>query len=52
LFSAALFAFLASLLPHQRRTQTLAVPHMGQRDRLHDLLGWNGSGVAMMTYLG
>lgn len=29
-----------------------ALPHMGQRDRLHYLLGCNGSGVAMMTYLG
>lgn len=29
-----------------------ALPHMGQQDRLHYLLGCNGSGVAMMTYLG
>ena len=29
-----------------------ALPHMGQRDRMHFLLGCNGSGVAMMTYLG
>jgi glycine/D-amino acid oxidase-like deaminating enzyme len=29
-----------------------AVPHMGQQDGMHYLLGCNGSGVAMMTYLG
>lgn len=29
-----------------------ALPHMGQEDGLHYLLGCNGSGVAMMTYLG
>lgn len=29
-----------------------ALPHMGQWDRMHFLLGCNGSGVAMMTYLG
>ena len=29
-----------------------ALPHMGQRDGLHYCLGCNGSGVAMMTYLG
>ena len=29
-----------------------ALPHMGQRRRLHYCLGCNGSGVAMMTYLG
>jgi glycine/D-amino acid oxidase-like deaminating enzyme len=29
-----------------------AVPHMGQMDGMHYLLGCNGSGVAMMTYLG
>jgi glycine/D-amino acid oxidase-like deaminating enzyme len=29
-----------------------ALPHMGQRDELHYCLGCNGSGVAMMTYLG
>ncbi len=29
-----------------------ALPHMGQRDDLHYCLGCNGSGVAMMTYLG
>ena len=30
-----------------------ALPHMGrQRDGMHYLLGCNGSGVAMMTYLG
>ncbi len=29
-----------------------AVPHMGQDDGMHYLLGCNGSGVAMMTYLG
>ena len=29
-----------------------ALPHMGERDRMHFLLGCNGSGVAMMTYLG
>ncbi len=29
-----------------------AVPHMGQQDRMHYLLGCNGSGVAMMSYLG
>ena len=29
-----------------------ALPHMGQRDGLHYSLGCNGSGVAMMTYLG
>src|SRR5215469_15839281 len=29
-----------------------ALPHMGQRDGLHFCLGCNGSGVAMMTYLG
>ena len=28
------------------------VPHMGQMDGLHYALGCNGSGVAMMTYLG
>jgi glycine/D-amino acid oxidase-like deaminating enzyme len=28
------------------------VPHMGQRDGMHYALGCNGSGVAMMTYLG
>jgi glycine/D-amino acid oxidase-like deaminating enzyme len=28
------------------------VPHMGQLDGLHYALGCNGSGVAMMTYLG
>jgi glycine/D-amino acid oxidase-like deaminating enzyme len=28
------------------------VPHMGERDGLHYALGCNGSGVAMMTYLG
>jgi glycine/D-amino acid oxidase-like deaminating enzyme len=29
-----------------------ALPHMGQKDGLHFCLGCNGSGVAMMTYLG
>lgn len=29
-----------------------ALPHMGQRDGLHYCLGCNGSGIAMMTYLG
>ena len=29
-----------------------AMPHMGQRQGMHYLLGCNGSGVAMMTYLG
>ena len=29
-----------------------ALPHMGQSDGLHFCLGCNGSGVAMMTYLG
>ena len=29
-----------------------ALPHMGSRDGLHYCLGCNGSGVAMMTYLG
>ena len=29
-----------------------ALPHMGHRDGLHYCLGCNGSGVAMMTYLG
>jgi glycine/D-amino acid oxidase-like deaminating enzyme len=29
-----------------------ALPHMGYRDGLHYCLGCNGSGVAMMTYLG
>ena len=29
-----------------------ALPHMGQRDGMHYCLGCNGSGVAMMTYLG
>ena len=29
-----------------------ALPHMGQQDGMHYLLGCNGSGVAMMTYLG
>ncbi len=29
-----------------------ALPHMGQRDGMHYLMGCNGSGVAMMTYLG
>jgi glycine/D-amino acid oxidase-like deaminating enzyme len=29
-----------------------ALPHMGSRDDLHYCLGCNGSGVAMMTYLG
>jgi glycine/D-amino acid oxidase-like deaminating enzyme len=29
-----------------------ALPHMGEEDGLHYLLGCNGSGVAMMTYLG
>jgi len=29
-----------------------ALPHMGQRDGLHFCLGCNGSGIAMMTYLG
>ena len=29
-----------------------ALPHMGQRADLHYCLGCNGSGVAMMTYLG
>jgi len=29
-----------------------ALPHMGRRDDLHFCLGCNGSGVAMMTYLG
>jgi glycine/D-amino acid oxidase-like deaminating enzyme len=29
-----------------------AMPHMGRRDGLHYCLGCNGSGVAMMTYLG
>jgi len=28
------------------------LPHMGRRDGVHYLLGCNGSGVAMMTYLG
>ena len=28
------------------------LPHMGQQDRMHYLMGCNGSGVAMMTYLG
>src|SRR6516162_3130770 len=29
-----------------------ALPHMGRRDDLHYCLGCNGSGVAMMTFLG
>ncbi len=29
-----------------------ALPHMGHQDGMHYLLGCNGSGVAMMTYLG
>ena len=29
-----------------------ALPHMGQEDGLHFCTGCNGSGVAMMTYLG
>jgi glycine/D-amino acid oxidase-like deaminating enzyme len=29
-----------------------ALPHMGCRDGLHYCLGCNGSGIAMMTYLG
>jgi glycine/D-amino acid oxidase-like deaminating enzyme len=29
-----------------------ALPHMGRRDGLHHCLGCNGSGVAVMTYLG
>jgi glycine/D-amino acid oxidase-like deaminating enzyme len=29
-----------------------ALPHMGKQDGMHYLLGCNGSGVAMMTYLG
>ncbi|MGH7112221.1 MAG: NAD(P)/FAD-dependent oxidoreductase [Stellaceae bacterium] len=29
-----------------------ALPHMGQRDGLYYCLGCNGSGIAMMTYLG
>jgi glycine/D-amino acid oxidase-like deaminating enzyme len=29
-----------------------ALPHMGQRDGLHYCIGCNGSGIAMMTYLG
>ena len=29
-----------------------ALPHMGSRDNLHYCLGCNGSGIAMMTYLG
>ncbi|NIR30970.1 MAG: FAD-binding oxidoreductase [Gammaproteobacteria bacterium] len=29
-----------------------ALPHMGYRDRVHYCLGCNGSGVAMMGYLG
>jgi glycine/D-amino acid oxidase-like deaminating enzyme len=29
-----------------------ALPHMGQREGLHYCLGCNGSGIAMMTYLG
>jgi glycine/D-amino acid oxidase-like deaminating enzyme len=29
-----------------------AVPHMGLDDGMHYALGCNGSGVAMMTYLG
>ncbi len=29
-----------------------AVPHMGRQDGMHYLMGCNGSGVAMMTYLG
>jgi glycine/D-amino acid oxidase-like deaminating enzyme len=29
-----------------------AVPHMGRDEMMHYALGCNGSGVAMMTYLG
>jgi glycine/D-amino acid oxidase-like deaminating enzyme len=29
-----------------------ALPHMGQEDGMHYCLGCNGSGIAMMTYLG
>ena len=29
-----------------------AVPHMGRQDGMHYLMGCNGSGVAMMSYLG
>jgi glycine/D-amino acid oxidase-like deaminating enzyme len=29
-----------------------ALPHMGKQDGMHYLLGCNGSGIAMMTYLG
>jgi glycine/D-amino acid oxidase-like deaminating enzyme len=29
-----------------------ALPHMGQQSGMHYLMGCNGSGVAMMTYLG
>jgi FAD dependent oxidoreductase len=28
------------------------LPHMGRHDGMHYMLGCNGSGVAMMTYLG
>jgi len=29
-----------------------ALPHMGRQDGMHYLMGCNGSGIAMMTYLG
>ena len=29
-----------------------ALPHMGRQDGMHFCLGCNGSGIAMMTYLG
>jgi glycine/D-amino acid oxidase-like deaminating enzyme len=59
-----LHRYMTNRFPQLRRTRIThawtgnvaftmdALPHMGQRDGLHYCLGCNGSGVAMMTYLG
>ncbi|HZT88884.1 MAG TPA: FAD-binding oxidoreductase [Stellaceae bacterium] len=62
--AAALYGYMTDRFPQLRGVRithgwtgntafTLdALPHMGRQDGLHYCLGCNGSGVAMMTYLG
>jgi glycine/D-amino acid oxidase-like deaminating enzyme len=59
-----LYRFMTDRFPQLRGTKVThawtgnvaftldALPHMGRQDGMHYLLGCNGSGVAMMTYLG
>lgn len=62
--AAILYRFMTERFPQLKGTRVThawngnvaftldALPHMGRQDGMHYLLGCNGSGVAMMTYLG